>query len=55
MQASAEVTARGLAESDDRWGSLRDILIEADHMSRLVDDLLLLSRLDAGRLKLGQG
>jgi signal transduction histidine kinase len=52
MRASAEVAARGLAENDDRLGLMRDILTEADHMSRLVDDLLLLSRLDAGRLKL---
>jgi signal transduction histidine kinase len=52
MRASAEVAARGLAENDDRRGLLHDILVEADHMSRLVDDLLLLSRLDAGRLKL---
>jgi signal transduction histidine kinase len=31
---------------------LEDILTEVDHLSRLVDDLLLLSRMDAGQLEL---
>jgi signal transduction histidine kinase len=33
-------------------GVLEDILTETDHLSRLVDDLLLLSRMDAGQLEL---
>jgi len=52
LRASAEVARRGLSSQDSRSELLDDILNETDHMSRLVDDLLLLSRLDAGRLKL---
>ncbi len=52
MRASAEVAQRGLPETDDRRALLGDVLQETDHMGRLVDDLLLLSRLDAGRLAL---
>jgi signal transduction histidine kinase len=52
LRASAEVAQRGLPEPDDRRLLLADVLQETDHMSRLVDDLLLLSRLDAGRLML---
>lgn len=52
VRASAEVAQRGLPATDDRRALLGDVLQETDHMSRLVDDLLLLSRLDAGRLAL---
>ena len=52
LRASAEVAQRGLDPSDARNELLEDILQEVDHMARLVDDLLLLSRLDAGRLAL---
>ena len=31
---------------------LTDVVTETDHLSRLVDDLLLLSRIDAGKLEL---
>ncbi|MEO7913721.1 MAG: histidine kinase dimerization/phospho-acceptor domain-containing protein, partial [Roseiflexaceae bacterium] len=52
MRASAEVALRGLPHQDaDRRELLGDVLHEADHMSKLVEELLLLSRLDAGRLK----
>jgi signal transduction histidine kinase len=54
LRASTEVARRGLEASDARHTLLGDILQETDYMSRLVDDLLLLSRLDAGRLKLEQ-
>jgi signal transduction histidine kinase len=37
---------------EERGNLLQDILEECDYMDRLVDDLLLLSRLDAHRLKL---
>ena len=43
---------RGLDPADERSELLGDILNETDHMGLLVDDLLLLSRLDAGSLKL---
>jgi signal transduction histidine kinase len=52
IRASAEFAQRGLPEGSEHHGLMRDILHETDHMSRLVDDLLLLSRLDAGRLNL---
>jgi hypothetical protein len=52
LRASAEVAQRGLDASDGRYSLLGDILQETDYMSQLVDDLLLLSRLDAGRLNL---
>ncbi len=51
VRASAEVARRGLSDDESRR-LLDDVLQECDHMSRLVDDLLLLSRLDAGRLSL---
>ncbi len=53
MRASAEVALRSLpADDQDNRELLSDLLHECDHMTRLVEDLLLLSRLDAGRLKL---
>jgi signal transduction histidine kinase len=54
LRASAEVACRGLDTQDPRHELLGDILNEVDHMNRLVEDLLLLSRLDAGRLKMDQ-
>jgi signal transduction histidine kinase len=52
IRASAEVAQRGLARGDTGWPLLADILSEIDHMASLVDDLLLLSRLDTGRLRM---
>jgi hypothetical protein len=52
IRASAEVAQRDLPRRDVKWPLLADILSEIDHMSTLVDDLLLLSRLDTGRLRL---
>jgi signal transduction histidine kinase len=52
VRASAEVAQRGPRVTDAQRVLLDDILQEVDHMSQLVDDLLLLSRLDAGRLAL---
>jgi signal transduction histidine kinase len=51
LRASAEVALRGLPAGDtDNRGLLGDVLQECDHMSKLVADLLLLSRLDAGHM-----
>lgn len=52
IRASAEVAQRDLPPEDSHRPLLGDILSEVDHMAALVDDLLLLSRLDTGRLKL---
>ncbi|HEU5013540.1 MAG TPA: ATP-binding protein, partial [Roseiflexaceae bacterium] len=53
MRASAEVALRNVAASDaDQRMLLNDVVQECDHTSRLVDDLLLLSRLDAGQMTL---
>jgi len=52
VRASAEVSRRETNEQDPRHELLGDILSETDYMSELVDELLLLSRLDAGQVKL---
>lgn len=52
IRASADVAQRDLPRQDATWPLLADILSEVDHMATLVDDLLLLSRLDTGRLRL---
>lgn len=53
MRASAEVAMRQLPASDgDNRELLNDVVKECDYMGKLVEDLLLLSRLDAGRLRL---
>jgi signal transduction histidine kinase len=51
IRASADYGLR-TRSPDERSGLLQDILNECDYMDHLVDDLLLLSRLDAHRLKL---
>jgi len=53
IRASAEVALRNVAPEDaDQRELLGDVLAESDHMRRLVDDLLTLSRLDSGQLPL---
>jgi signal transduction histidine kinase len=53
IRASAEVALRDLSPDEvDRRELLRDVLAESDHMRRLVDDLLTLTRLDSGQLTL---
>ncbi len=52
IRASAEVLRRGLPATGDDRSLVDDILSECDHTSRLVSDLLLLSRLDSGQLEL---
>ncbi|MGB9737670.1 MAG: histidine kinase [Chloroflexus aggregans] len=51
IRASTEVALRN-AEDEDQRELLTDVLTESDHMRRLVDDLLTLSRLDSGSLTL---
>jgi signal transduction histidine kinase len=51
MRAGTEVALRSVPPSDEVLRPLlQDVLGESDHMARLIEDLLLLSRLDAGKL-----
>lgn len=53
IRASAEVALRETApDAAEQQTLIQDIVSETDHMRRLVDDLLLLSRLDSGQLSL---
>ncbi len=53
MRASAEVAMRHVTSQDaEQRMLLNDVVQECDHTSHLVDDLLLLSRLDAKQLAL---
>ncbi len=52
IQLSAELAARDDASDAERRELAADVLREAQYMTRLVGDLLLLSRLDVGQLKL---
>lgn len=51
IRASTEMAQRGPLKEKEH-DLLQDVLDESDYMSRLVNDLLLLSRLDSGRLQL---
>ena len=51
LRASADYALRS-PSTDEREKSLRDILDECDYMNKMVEDLLLLSRIDAHRLVL---
>ena len=50
--AAGQGTAGSSTTSEEQRALLQDIVQEADHMAMLVDDLLLLSRLDAGRIEM---
>ena len=50
IRASTEVALRGLRKNGKYAELLDDVLNECDHMSKLIEDLLLLSRLDSGQL-----
>ncbi len=52
IRAAAEVTQRHLTPSDQKRGAVGEIISETDRMNRLVGELLLLSRLDAGALRI---
>jgi signal transduction histidine kinase len=51
IRAGVEVAMRNQTGGEQK-ALFKDILQECDHMARLVEDLLLLSRLDSGRLQL---
>jgi signal transduction histidine kinase len=53
MRATAEIGLRSRPHPEQRQ-ILQDIINETDYMNHMVDDLLLLSRLDARRLQLAQ-
>jgi signal transduction histidine kinase len=52
IRASADVIVRSDPPPDERSALMKDVLSECDYMDRLIDDLLLLSRLDSRRLQL---
>ena len=54
IRASAEVVLDDLPATDPRHAQLTDVVAECDHMGRLVGDLLLLSRMDAGHLSMAR-
>jgi len=54
IRASAEVALRPATQEARRLELLGQIVQECDHVGRLVSDLLLLSRLDAGKLALAR-
>ncbi len=51
LRANADYALRS-SSAEERQKSLQDILSECDYMNRMVEELLLLSRLDAHRLAL---
>jgi signal transduction histidine kinase len=52
IRASSEVALRHTRNDSDQKELLSDVINECDHMTQLVEDLLLLSRLDTKELKL---
>lgn len=52
IRVSAQVAQQNLEPGNPQRSLLDDVLSETDYMSKLVDDLLLLSRLDADQLQL---
>ncbi len=54
IRATADVARRALKEDDPQKKLLDQILTESDHMSRLIEDQLLLSRIDSEELTITQ-
>jgi len=54
IRATADVARRGLDAEDPQRKMLEQVLGESDHMSRLIEDQLLLSRLDSADLPITQ-
>ncbi len=54
IRATADVARRGLGDEDPQRKLLDQILGESDHMGRLIEDQLLLSRLDSADLPITQ-
>jgi signal transduction histidine kinase len=55
LRATAELAQRQVSGQGGDGRPMDDILRDVDHMNRVVEDLLLLSRLDAGRLPIEPG
>jgi signal transduction histidine kinase len=54
IRANAEVSLRSMPETGPHYSRLGDILQETEYMGKLVEDLLLLSRLDSGDIDLNK-
>jgi signal transduction histidine kinase len=52
IRASSEVALRQTQPNSSQQDLLKDVMSECDHMSQLVEDLLLISRLDTHQLRL---
>ena len=52
IRSSAEVALRAMKKESEQKELIKEIVREADHMNRLVEDQLLLSRLDQGNFEL---
>lgn len=52
IRASSEVALRHTPDDTEEQSLLTDVIKECDHMTQIVEDLLLLSRLDARQLKM---
>jgi signal transduction histidine kinase len=52
IRASAEVALRHASPKSEQTDLMNDILVECDHMTGLVEDMLLLTRLDTQQLKI---
>lgn len=52
IRAGSDAALRKASKNSNLQNLLRDVVLEVDHMNHLVEDLLLISRLDIGQLKM---